>query len=115
MSQSSTVYQVSGLQSVEKTSFFYVTRDEMLAPKFLGRVERVFFLALFTAATTKTRPVLLAPFVLSSIVGRGTCFFLVAARMRGGSARMDAALRRYGETLVWIMVLAVLMAYRSMP
>ncbi len=49
----------------------------------------------------------LLPFALASLVGRGLRFFLVAALMRWGGARMEAALHRYVDRLGWATVAAV--------
>lgn len=49
----------------------------------------------------------LLPFVLASLVGRGLRFFLVAALMRWGGARMEEALHRYVDRLGWATVIAV--------
>lgn len=53
----------------------------------------------------------LAPFVLASAIGRGARFFLVAALMRWGGARMESVLRRYVDTIGWVMVLAALVVF----
>lgn len=52
----------------------------------------------------------LLPFVLASLIGRGTRFFLVAGLMRWGGARMEASLHRYIDALGWASVLLVGMA-----
>ena len=43
----------------------------------------------------------LLPFVLASVVGRGTRFFLVAGLMAWGGERMEAVLHRYIDRLGW--------------
>ena len=49
------------------------------------------------------------PFVLASLVGRGTRFFLVAALMRWGGEPMNQFLRRYVDGIGWLVVaLAIL-------
>ena len=57
----------------------------------------------------------LLPFTLASLIGRGARFFLVAALMAWGGARMEAALHRHVDRLGWatvaLLALAVL-AYR---
>lgn len=53
----------------------------------------------------------LLPFVLASLIGRGARFFMVAALMRWGGARMEAALRRYVDVLGWLLVALVLIAW----
>jgi membrane protein YqaA with SNARE-associated domain len=49
----------------------------------------------------------LLPFLLASAVGRGTRFFLVAALMAWGGEPMERRLRKYVDTLGWIMVLLI--------
>jgi membrane protein YqaA with SNARE-associated domain len=49
----------------------------------------------------------LPPFVLASVVGRGTRFFLVAALMAWGGEPMERQLRRYVDTIGWIMILLI--------
>jgi membrane protein YqaA with SNARE-associated domain len=49
----------------------------------------------------------LLPFTLASIVGRGMRFFLVAALMAWGGARMEALLHRYVDRLGWATVVLV--------
>jgi membrane protein YqaA with SNARE-associated domain len=44
------------------------------------------------------------PFAMASLVGRGARFFLVAALMAWGGARMEAALHRYVDRLGWATV-----------
>lgn len=59
----------------------------------------------------------LLPFTLASIVGRGMRFFLVAALMAWGGARMEEKLHRYVDRLGWAsVVLAIIgaLAYRGM-
>jgi len=46
----------------------------------------------------------LIPFALASVVGRGARFFLVAALMRWGGARMEAQLHKYVDRLGWATV-----------
>ena len=57
----------------------------------------------------------LLPFTLASLIGRGARFFLVAALMAWGGARMEAALHRHVDRLGWatVALLAlVVLAYR---
>jgi membrane protein DedA with SNARE-associated domain len=57
----------------------------------------------------------LLPFTIASFVGRGARFFLVAALMAWGGARMEAALHRYVDRLGWATVVLLLtgfLAYR---
>ena len=49
----------------------------------------------------------LLPFGLASLVGRGARFFLVAALMRWGGARMEPLLRRHIDRLGWAVVALV--------
>ncbi|MBM3342047.1 MAG: DedA family protein [Betaproteobacteria bacterium] len=49
----------------------------------------------------------LLPFALASMVGRGARFFLVAALMRWGGARMEAQLRTHIDGLGWATVALV--------
>jgi membrane protein YqaA with SNARE-associated domain len=49
----------------------------------------------------------LLPFLLASAVGRGARFFLVAALMAWGGEPMERRLRKYVDTLGWIMVLLI--------
>ncbi|MEW8028881.1 MAG: YqaA family protein [Candidatus Thiodiazotropha sp.] len=48
------------------------------------------------------------PFVVASIIGRGARFFLVAALMAWGGARMEKVLHRYVDRLGWILVIVFL-------
>lgn len=47
---------------------------------------------------------LLLPFTLASLVGRGSRFFLVAGLMKWGGASMEAVLHRYVDRLGWATV-----------
>lgn len=47
------------------------------------------------------------PFTLASLVGRGSRFFLVAALMRWGGARMEAQLRQHIDRIGWVTVALV--------
>jgi len=51
------------------------------------------------------------PFLLASLIGRGTRFYLVAALMVWGGRRMEATLRNYIDQIGWIMVVAIMIAY----
>lgn len=57
------------------------------------------------AAGTLGMPLL--PFAAASLVGRGARFFLVAALMRWGGARMQAQLRRHIDRIGWATVALV--------
>jgi membrane protein YqaA with SNARE-associated domain len=60
----------------------------------------------FTIAAGVAHMVLL-PFTLASLVGRGARFFLVAGLMAWGGPRMEAVLRKYVDRLGWATVAAV--------
>lgn len=49
----------------------------------------------------------LLPFLLGSLIGRGTRFFLVAGLIAWGGERLEAMLRRYVEALGWFAVALV--------
>jgi len=49
----------------------------------------------------------LVPFTIASLIGRGARFFLVAALMAWGGARMEAALHRHVDRLGWATVAAL--------
>ncbi|MDW8335473.1 MAG: YqaA family protein [Tepidimonas sp.] len=49
----------------------------------------------------------LLPFTLASLIGRGARFFLVAALMRWGGARMEPLLRRHIDRIGWAVVALV--------
>lgn len=51
----------------------------------------------------------LLPFTLASLIGRGARFFLVAALMRWGGARMEGQLRQHIDRLGWITVALALL------
>ncbi|MFV1996691.1 MAG: YqaA family protein [Acidiferrobacterales bacterium] len=51
------------------------------------------------------------PFVLASTIGRGARFFLVAGVIRAGGDRMERMLRRYIDTIGWLMVVLVILLY----
>lgn len=53
----------------------------------------------------------LAPFVLASLIGRGSRFFLVSALMAWGGERMEATLRRYIDRIGWILVLTLVLIF----
>ena len=57
----------------------------------------------------------LAPFVLASLVGRGSRFFLVCAIVRFAGPRIEATLQRHIETVGWASAaaLAVAIAYAA--
>jgi membrane protein YqaA with SNARE-associated domain len=50
---------------------------------------------------------LLLPFVLASIIGRGGRFFLVAMLLAAGGAKLEANLRKYMDRLGWATVALV--------
>lgn len=51
------------------------------------------------------------PFLIASAIGRGARFYLVAALMRWGGARMEAELRKYVEVLGWAVIILAITAY----
>lgn len=65
---------------------------------------------LFTIAAGAVAMPLL-PFIAASAIGRGGRFFLVAALMRWGGAKMEARLRQHVEVLGWATVAAAAVAY----
>ncbi|MEN8174497.1 MAG: YqaA family protein, partial [Pseudomonadota bacterium] len=50
----------------------------------------------------------LLPFLMASLVGRGARFFLVAGLMAWGGAPMEALLRRYVDLVGWLLVILVI-------
>jgi membrane protein YqaA with SNARE-associated domain len=54
---------------------------------------------------------LLLPFVIGSLIGRGMRFFLVAALMRWGGPELEASLHLWVDRLGWLTVLILVMAY----
>ncbi len=50
-------------------------------------------------------------FMLASLVGRGTRFFLVAGLMKWGGARMEQGLRRYIDRIGWLSVVLLVVIY----
>jgi membrane protein YqaA with SNARE-associated domain len=53
----------------------------------------------------------LVPFLIASTIGRGARFFLVAALMAWGGARMERALHRYVDRLGWILVVVFMLLF----
>ncbi|MGD2073847.1 MAG: YqaA family protein [Gammaproteobacteria bacterium] len=51
------------------------------------------------------------PFVLASAIGRGARFYLVAALLAWGGARMEARIRTYVEGIGWTLVVLGVVAY----
>jgi membrane protein YqaA with SNARE-associated domain len=52
-----------------------------------------------------------APFVLASVVGRASRFFLVAGLLYWGGERIEHTLRRYVDILGWLFVALLVIAY----
>jgi membrane protein YqaA with SNARE-associated domain len=52
-----------------------------------------------------------APFVLASVVGRASRFFIVAGLLHWGGARFEELLRRYIDILGWVFVALLVAAY----
>ena len=53
---------------------------------------------------------LLLPFVLASIVGRGARFFLVAILLGWGGERLEGVLRTYMNRIGWALVVVIIIA-----
>lgn len=53
----------------------------------------------------------LIPFIVASLISRGLRFFLVAWLMRSGGPKMAVALRRYVDTIGWLLVIVAVFAY----
>ncbi|MEI6896998.1 MAG: YqaA family protein [Psychromonas sp.] len=51
------------------------------------------------------------PFLLTAFIGRGLRFFLVAAIMVIGGAKMEVKLRKYIDVLGWVTILLAVLAY----
>ncbi|MCG6974856.1 MAG: DedA family protein [Acidiferrobacterales bacterium] len=51
------------------------------------------------------------PFLLASAIGRGARFFLVAGVLYAGGERMEQLLRKYIDTIGWLMVLLAVVLY----
>ncbi len=54
---------------------------------------------------------LLLPFVLGSLIGRGGRFFLVAGLMYWGGEKLEQRLHRFVDLLGWAMVVLVIVGY----
>ncbi len=54
---------------------------------------------------------LVPTFLLGSLLGRGGRFFLVAALIRMGGARLEAGLRRYIDGIGWTVVVLLVLVY----
>ncbi len=64
---------------------------------------------LFTIAAGATK-ISILPFILSSIIGRGARYYLVALLMIWGGERMQKALNTYIDYIGWVFVFLVLIA-----
>ncbi len=53
----------------------------------------------------------LLPFLAASLIGRGSRFFLVAALMRWGGARVEPWVRRHVDLIGWASVALLVIAY----
>jgi len=53
----------------------------------------------------------LIPFILASLVGRASRFYLVAGLIYLGGEKMEANLRKHIDTLGWLMVILIVIAY----
>lgn len=76
------------------------------------------FIAGFSPITYKvftiaagTLSMALLPFTIASLIGRGARFFLVAALMAWGGARMEAVLHRYMDRLGWATVALLALSF----
>ena len=49
-------------------------------------------------------------FIIASIIGRGSRFFLVAGLIKWGGSQLEKNLRQYVEWLGWLSVLAIIVA-----
>lgn len=65
---------------------------------------------IFTIAAGAAHMALL-PFVIGSVIGRGARFFLVAWLVRTAGPGIEPHLRRYIDTIGWICVVLVVVAY----
>lgn len=54
---------------------------------------------------------LLLPFVIGSLIGRGLRFFLVAGLMRWGGAELEASLHQWVDRIGWVTVLMLVTGY----
>jgi membrane protein YqaA with SNARE-associated domain len=57
-----------------------------------------------------TLSLLLPVFVIASLIGRGSRFFMVAGLIRWGGERLEKHIRQYVEWLGWLSVLAIVVA-----
>ena len=53
----------------------------------------------------------LLPFILTSLIGRGMRFFLVAGLMRWGGEKMERKLMHYVDVLGWLCIGLAVAAY----
>jgi hypothetical protein len=51
------------------------------------------------------------PFILTSLIGRGMRFFLVAGLMRWGGEKMERKLMHYVDVLGWLCIGLAVAAY----
>ena len=61
------------------------------------------------AAGVAVMPII--PFLIGSIIGRGSRFFLVAGLMRWGGEELEGKLRSWIDWIGWIIVLLIMVAY----
>lgn len=54
---------------------------------------------------------LVVPFVLASLIGRGSRFFLVAGLLYWGGERLENTLRKHVDILGWLVVALIIVAY----
>ena len=53
----------------------------------------------------------IVPFILASVIGRGSRFFLLAGLIRWGGERMNNMLRTYIDRMGWMIVLLAVIIY----
>ena len=101
-------WYLGGMSSAE-SSFFPIPPDAMLAPMSLANPSKAWRFALIAmrASVASGLSMALLAFILASLIGRGTRFFLVAGLMAWGGARMEGALHRTIDRLRWAIVALV--------
>lgn len=53
----------------------------------------------------------LLPFILASLAGRGSRFYLVSGLMRVGGEKMKNTLRRYIDRVAWVFFIVIILAF----
>ena len=77
----------------------------MLAAGFLPIPYKIFTIAAGAVS------MLLAPFLLASLVGRGARFFLLAGLVAWRGPRIESNLKRYIDTIGWALVAVGVFGY----